>query len=130
MSAYNDLKIKAMKENIEETKSFLDDILNEYESNTKLLAEIISKPESERVEELKEQLHQVKTETAELMNKYEEYAAPYEIDYMFEKYIEHIKDTGTTMYHKPKWMITVNPLGTYRTLECTCGQRLYNGSVF
>lgn len=130
MSAYDNLKIKMMKENIEETKSFLDNILDEYENKTKLLAEIVSKPESERVEELKEQLHQAKAEKVELMNKYEEYASPIEIDYMFEKYIKHIKDTGTTMHHRPRWKVVFNALGTYRALECECGQCLCDRSVY
>lgn len=130
MSLYNEFKIKQIKANAEETKEFLDNLVDEYESKTRLLTEIISKPESARVEELKEQLHQAKAEKAELMNKYEEYASLEEINYMFESYIKHIKDTGTTMYHKPKWKVVFNALGTYRALECECGQCLYNGSVY
>ena len=130
MSAYDNLKIKVMKANIEDTKSFLDNILDEYEKKTKLLAEIVSKPESARVEELKEQLHQAKAEKTNLMDKYEEYASPEEINDMFENYIKHIKNTGTTMYHKPNWKVVFNALGTYRALECECGQCLYNGSVY
>ena len=130
MSAYDEYKLNQIKTNMEETKQFLHDLVDEYESNTKLLAEIVSKPESVRVEELKKQLHQVKLENMKLRNKYEEYASPEEIDYMFEKYIKHIENTGTTTSHKPKWVIERNGLNIYLALECECGQCLYNGSIY
>lgn len=130
MSLYNEFKVKQIRANAEETKEFLDNLVDEYESKTRLLTEIISKPESERIEELKEQLHQVKAEKAELMNKYEEYVSPIEIDYMFEKYIKHIKNVDNPIHHRPKWKVVFNALGTYRALECECGQCLYNGSVY
>lgn len=130
MGTYNEFKANQIKTNAQEIKKFLDDLVDEYEKKTKLLAEIIAKPESTRVEELKEQLHQAKAENIELMNKYEEYASPEEIDYMFESYIRHTKNTGTTIHHKPKWVITYNALGVYRALECECGQCLYNGSIY
>lgn len=130
MSLYNEFKVHQIKTNAQETKEFLDDLVDEYEKKTKLLAEIIAKPESARVEELKEKIHQAEMENIELTNKYEEYISPEEIDYMFGSYIKHIKDVGTTMYHKPKWVVVHNALGVYRALECECGQCLYNGSIY
>lgn len=130
MSAYNEYKLKQIKTNMEETKHFLDDLVDEYESKTKFLAEIVSKPESARVEELKEQLHQVQTKNAALTNKYVEWASPKEIEQMFEAYYIHIDNTCTTLYHKPRWTVVHNELGVYRVLECECGEILYNGSVY
>lgn len=131
MTLHDQIKLTHAKENIQEFKHFLDDLVDEYEKKTKAYAKIISKTESDRIEELKSEIKDLKAEICNLNLKLTYGAAQEEMDDIMDAIYTHISDKknrGEPYNHEIKWEVVCTPLGYSRLLKCSCGECLFDGS--
>lgn len=132
MTIIQRMTIDNAREQVREATTLMNHILEDYEQKTEMLANIINKPESARVEELKEKIKKIQHQKQDVEEEFIEGAYADEIKDMLEAYYKHLTDSGSSLKitdHKPTWVVKGTALGPYRCLECSCGAKLCDRSM-
>ena len=132
MTIIQRMTIDNAKEQIQEATTLMNHILEDYEQKTEMLANIINKPESARVEELKAEIKKIQRQKQDVEEEFVEGAHADEIKDILEAYYKHLIDNDNSLNiinHKPTWVVKGTALGPYRCLECSCGAKLCDRSM-